>query len=68
MFFVCPVTPKGSELAVGTPQRLFHAGTPGIGLPYDVSADGQRLLVNVVEEEGSAPLKIVSNWFAQLEK
>jgi len=68
VFFVCSVTLKGSEIAVGAPQRLFHAATPGIGLPYDVSADGQRLLVNLVEEEGSAPLNIVSNWPAQLEK
>ena len=36
-FFSCPLTFKGSEIEVGTPQRLFHASMPGIGVPYDVS-------------------------------
>jgi eukaryotic-like serine/threonine-protein kinase len=67
-FYVCAVTPKGAELEVGTPQRLFHAGTPGVGMPYDVSADGKRLLVNLAEDETSAPLKLVSNWPAELKK
>ena len=67
-FFACPVTTKGSEIEVGTPQRLFHASVPGIGVPYDVSADGQRLLVNLAEEEGSAPLSVVVNWPAELKK
>jgi serine/threonine-protein kinase len=68
VFFVCRVTPKGSEVEVGTPQRLFHASVPGVGWPYDVSADGQRLLVNVAEEEGPAPLKLIANWPAELKK
>ena len=39
-FFVCRADLKGPEPEVGTPQRLFHASVPGVGVPYDVSADG----------------------------
>jgi eukaryotic-like serine/threonine-protein kinase len=66
--FVCTVTPKGSEIEVGTPQRLFHAASPGIGVSFDASSDGKRLLVNHSEEEGQVPLQLVTNWPAELEK
>jgi Tol biopolymer transport system component len=67
-FFVCGLTFKGSEIEAGTPQRLFHASVPGVGIPYDVSADGQRLLVDLAEEEGTAPLFVVVNWPTELKK
>jgi serine/threonine protein kinase len=67
-FFVCPVTPKGSEIEVGTAQRLFHANTPGIGISFDASADGKRFLVNQSEDEAQAPLKLVTDWPAELKK
>jgi eukaryotic-like serine/threonine-protein kinase len=67
-FFACRLTFKGPEIEVGTPQRLFHASVPGVGVPYDVSADGQRLLVNLAEEQGSSPLFIAINWPAELQK
>jgi serine/threonine protein kinase/WD40 repeat protein len=66
--FVCPVTPHGSEIEVGTSQHLFHAASPGIGVSFDVSSDGKRLLVNRAEEEGQAPLHLVTNWLAELKK
>jgi serine/threonine protein kinase/Tol biopolymer transport system component len=66
--FVCTVTPKGSEIEVGTPQRLFHAASPGIGLSFDVSSNGKRLLVNHSEEEGQVPLQLVTNWPTELKK
>jgi serine/threonine protein kinase/Tol biopolymer transport system component len=66
--FVCAVTPKGSEVEVGTPQRLFHAASPGLGVSFDVSSDGKRLLVNHSEEEGQVPLQLVTNWPAELKK
>jgi len=34
-FFACPINAKGSEIAVGKPQRLFHASSPGIGSSFD---------------------------------
>ena len=67
-FFVCPLTLKGPEPEVGTPQRLFHASVPGVGVPYDVSADGERLLVDLAEEQESSPLFIAVNWPAELKK
>ncbi|HVR21847.1 MAG TPA: protein kinase [Candidatus Polarisedimenticolia bacterium] len=67
-FFACPVTRKGSEIEVGTPQHLFHTPLPALGILFDVSSDGKRLLVNHAEEEAQAPLQLVTNWTAQLNK
>ncbi len=67
-FLVCPVIAKVSEIEVGAPQRLFHAPTPGIGISFDVSSDGKRLLVNRAEEEAAAPLELATNWPAELKK
>src|SRR5215471_12372354 len=65
-FFACPIAAKGSEVVVGRPQHLFHASTPGIGLSFDVSLNGKRLLVNHADEEMQAPLHLVTNWPAAL--
>ena len=65
---VCTVTQKGSEIEVGTPQRLFHAASPGIGVAFDVSSDGKRLLVNHSVEEAQVPLQLLTNWPAELKK
>jgi Tol biopolymer transport system component len=65
---VCTVTPKGSEIEVGTPQKLFHAASPGIGVAFDVSSDGKRVLVNHSEEEAQGPLQLVTNWRGELKK
>jgi Tol biopolymer transport system component len=65
-FFACSVATKGSEIEVGTPLHLFHAATPGVGVPFDVSSDGKRLLVNHSEEEAQSPLQLVTNWPAEL--
>jgi hypothetical protein len=65
---VCSVTPKGSELEVGAPQRLFHAASPGIGISFDAFSDGKRVLVNHTQDEAPAPLQLVTNWPAELKK
>jgi serine/threonine protein kinase/Tol biopolymer transport system component len=67
-FYACRVTVKGSEIEVGTPQRLFNSPTPGIGAGFDVAPDGRRLLVNRVQEEAQAPLLLITNWPAELKK
>ena len=37
--------------------------------PYDVSADGQRFLINTAPEQAvSAPITVVLNWTAGLKK
>jgi eukaryotic-like serine/threonine-protein kinase len=66
--FVCPVTVKGAEIEVGTPQKLFHAASPGIGTAFDVTSDGKRILVNHSEEEVQGPLQLVTNWTKELKK
>jgi serine/threonine protein kinase len=67
-FFACPIAEKGPEVEPGTPQRLFNTTSPGIGISFDVSADGKRLLVNHAEEEAQAPLQLLTNWPAELKK
>ncbi len=62
------MTPKGSEIGVGTPQHMFHTPLAAIGVLFDVSSDGKRLLVNHTEEGVQAPLQLVTNWLAQLKK
>ncbi|HTW31915.1 MAG TPA: hypothetical protein VMD76_09565, partial [Candidatus Sulfotelmatobacter sp.] len=66
--WVCSVTVKGSEIEVGAPQKLFHAASPGIGIPFDVTSDGKRVLVNHSEEEAQGPIQLVTNWPAELKK
>jgi Tol biopolymer transport system component len=67
-FFVCLISAKGAEVEIGKPQHLFHASTPGIGLSFDVSLEGKRLLVNHADEEMQAPLHLITQWPAQLKK
>ena len=53
----------------GIPRQLFQADIKyrGDAWPYDVRADGQAFLVNVLAEDSSAaPLTIVLNWNAGL--
>jgi Tol biopolymer transport system component len=64
----CAMTPKGGEMEVGAAKHLFHAAMPGIGTGFDVSPDGQRFLVNLAEGETAAPLKIITNWLAELKQ
>jgi len=66
--WMCPVHANGTEMEVGTPQHLFHANQPGLGIPFDVSPDGKRLLVNLAEEQVVTPLKLMTNWPGMLGK
>ena len=59
---------KGDEPQLGQPEPLFRTNMFGTGFPYDVTADGQRFLVNKSEEAVSAPLYLVVNWPADLKK
>jgi serine/threonine protein kinase/Tol biopolymer transport system component len=61
----------GSTFARGTPRPLFVApvGQGGPWEEFDVSADGTRFLVNALaEEEPGAPITVVVNWTAALER
>ena len=74
-------TPDGKMMAVsiktsggfeaGAPHVLFPASTdplyPSLAIPYAVSKDGQRFLVNMAKDESRAsPITIITNWTAAL--
>ena len=64
------VNGQGADFDVNGARPLFdvHPGTGG-GYPYDVSADGQHLLVNtIVEATALPPITLVVNWAAGLRK
>jgi Tol biopolymer transport system component len=55
----------------GKPTQLFSTQITGFLSPdrYDVSADGQRFLVNsAVEEASDTPINVVLNWTSTLKK
>jgi eukaryotic-like serine/threonine-protein kinase len=56
----------GATPTPGPPSFLFEASFgPANRLPYDVSADGKRVLVNLmVNEAQPSPITIVMNWAA----
>ena len=59
------------ELSIGIPRLVFDV--PGFvdtsGRSYDITRDGQRLLVLVrVNEPTRTKLHLVQNWFAELER
>jgi dipeptidyl aminopeptidase/acylaminoacyl peptidase len=50
---------------VGPPQPLFVVRRGGERRVYDVSPDGQRFLVNMIDEQAvAAPVNVVVNWAA----
>ena len=68
------VNGTGSAFQVGAARRLFEirrrTGSSrgfGIGGAYDVTPDGQRFLVNAVEQPALLPpLTVITNWAATL--
>ncbi len=67
------VKEDGNTFTAGSPRalfdmRVFITGSPGASL-YDVSNDGQRVLViTPVEESSPSPLTVVLNWTAGLKR
>jgi Tol biopolymer transport system component/predicted Ser/Thr protein kinase len=60
-----------SIVEAGTPQVLFSTVLKNApGPPYDVSSDGQRILLNrpIEEASSSPPITLVQNWTALLER
>jgi Tol biopolymer transport system component len=59
------VSSRGAAFEVGNVSRLFNPRMRDqfFGIPYDVSADGQRFLVNTLPERPvSSPISLVVNW------
>jgi eukaryotic-like serine/threonine-protein kinase len=72
IFFLSPerrmmaatIAANGAEFAAGSPQMLFPTRARYTGeRSYDVSADGQKFLINtMVFDQGGAPIVAVVNW------
>jgi len=64
------VTINGGRVEVGAVRALFEVRPGGGGGSfYDVSADGQRFLINTANQEAApSPITIVMNWAAGLRK
>ena len=63
------LSPDGQSLETGTPAALFPVRIALGPLPsankqqYAVSSDGQRFLVNLAVDEGTAPpITLILNW------
>jgi Tol biopolymer transport system component len=69
-----PVKLMESNFESGSPVALFqaHLRQPISAMDvvsYDVSADGQRFLVNTkMQESNPAPMSIILNWRSELDK
>jgi Tol biopolymer transport system component len=64
------VNGKGASFEIGAVKTLFETrAVTGLGHPFNVSADGQRFLINTLpEQSGSAPITVVVNWTAGVKK
>ena len=64
------VNGRGDSFEIGTVKALFETrAVTGRGAPHNVTADGQRFLINVVPgQAGSAPITVVVNWLAGVRK
>jgi hypothetical protein len=65
-----PITLKTGVVEVGAAQQLFHFSNPlgivGVVSPYDVAADGQRLILITSPQQAPKSITLVTNWTAEL--
>jgi len=60
---------SGAQPVIGTPKALFAVDNSVlVGSLFDVSPDGQRILLNAVPPEAPSPIELVMNWPATLKK
>ncbi len=57
----------------GVPRMLFQSSAdplfPNLGIPYAVTADGRKFLVNAaLDESRASPITIITNWTAALKR
>jgi hypothetical protein len=64
------VNGTSNKFEVGIPKPLFELRIGTIFFPsYDVTADGQRFLVNtLIEQNAPSPLTVVMNWTAGMKR
>ena len=71
MVMSVPVKGDGAGFQAGTATPLFRIDPPpgAMSVPYDVSADGQRFIVNTIVPSKLPPsLTVLINWPARLDK
>ena len=56
------VETKGNSFSPGETRVIFREPIGVSAFPYDVSADGQRFLVNSSGDIGTSPFTLVVNW------
>jgi eukaryotic-like serine/threonine-protein kinase len=63
---------SGTSFEASPPRALFEfrSGSGAVtATPYAVTGDGQRFLINTLEDvSGAAPLTVVANWTAELKR
>jgi WD40 repeat protein len=60
---------SGAQPVIGSPQPLFAIDNSVLmGSLFDVSPDGQRILLNAAPPEAPSPIEMVVNWPAKLKK
>jgi Tol biopolymer transport system component len=67
---VVSVDGGASQFVVGAARSLFRIQAPPARLdayPYDVTSDGQRILVNALLDQVMPPITLVVNWHAAKE-
>jgi len=62
------VSTRSGKFAFESPRSLFHASPGFYNVSYDVSPDGAKFIINSAPEERTAPITVVQNWLADLEK
>ena len=65
------VNSAGAAFSVGKTSQLFSVGVRDqfLGIPYDVSADGQRLLINTFVDQTTPPsISLILNWPGLIKK
>jgi Tol biopolymer transport system component len=60
------VTENGNDVTFGSPQALFTAVLRSAALAYDVAADGQKFLVDVMDNQKSPTVVVISDWKTRL--
>jgi serine/threonine protein kinase/Tol biopolymer transport system component len=68
MLTVVPVTSNGSNFSVGRAVRLFKVPAPSIFTAFEISPDGQRILMRMATFPAHQPITVVLNWMARLKK
>jgi len=66
-FYAVAVEEANGTLELGVPEFLFETRVSRWFQFYDVSADGERLVMPIVPDEATPPIHVVADWKQSLE-